>query len=170
MHTDGQMRQYILAKEVVIQEGYTDEIDWQQQVTLSESSEYDFLRDGAWVILSSGMREAVIRKKFPEIEKAFLNFQNATTIVNHSAECKEIALKVFGHEAKINAIVSLASRIAIEGIDSVKTSVEHYGVGYLQSFDFIGPATSHHLAKNLGLNVPKPDRHLCRVAEVTGLE
>ena len=33
---------------------------------------------------------------------------------------------------------------------------------------YIGPVTSYHLAKNLGLHVVKPDRHLMRIAHITG--
>jgi hypothetical protein len=32
----------------------------------------------------------------------------------------------------------------------------------------MGPATSHHLAKNIGLDVVKADRHLLRIAEKAG--
>lgn len=37
---------------------------------------------------------------------------------------------------------------------------------FLQTFDFIGPVTSFHLAKNLGLEVVKLDCHLVRMASV----
>ena len=34
----------------------------------------------------------------------------------------------------------------------------------------MGPVTACHLAKNLGLDVVKPDRHLLRIAAVTGYQ
>ena len=37
------------------------------------------------------------------------------------------------------------------------------GVNYLTTFDQIGPVTAFHLAKNLGLDVVKPDRPLVRM-------
>jgi hypothetical protein len=39
-----------------------------------------------------------------------------------------------------------------------------------QQFPFIGPITSFHLAKNLGLPVAKSDRHLVRLANAVGFE
>ena len=35
---------------------------------------------------------------------------------------------------------------------------------------FMGPATSYHLAKNLGFQVAKPDRHLNRISESNGFK
>jgi hypothetical protein len=47
---------------------------------------------------------------------------------------------------------------------------------YLDTIDsmtglgFIGPKTKYHLARNLGFDVAKPDRWLCRIAEKLGWE
>ena len=38
----------------------------------------------------------------------------------------------------------------------------------LQTFSYIGPVTAYHLAKNIGLAVAKPDRHLKRIASLFG--
>ena len=38
----------------------------------------------------------------------------------------------------------------------------------LKSLPYIGPVTCYHLAKNIGLQVAKPDRHLTRLANHTG--
>ena len=39
---------------------------------------------------------------------------------------------------------------------------------YLESFPFIGPITKFHLAKNIGIDVAKPDRHLSRISKMLG--
>ena len=162
--------QYVGAREVVIASGFDAEVDWQFHVDFSASSEQDFLREGAWVILSSGMRESVVREKFEAISEAFRGFSSAIEIVENYCLCRWNALRTFNHTKKIDAILSMAMRVAVDGFQAVKQSTKHYGVDYLQSFDFIGPATSYHLAKNLGLNVSKPDRHLSRVAEAAGFD
>lgn len=161
---------YVDAKEVIIGEGFESELDWQQGLDFASSQESDFLREAAWVILSSGMREVTIRMKFPEITTAFLGFNNATDIIDNASKCRTDAMELFSHAGKIDAIISMAFRVVIDGFETIKNLTSHYGVKYLQSFDFIGPVTSYHLAKNLGLNVSKPDRHLCRVAEVSGFD
>jgi hypothetical protein len=40
----------------------------------------------------------------------------------------------------------------------------------LQRFPYIGPVTAFHLAKNLGADVGKPDRHLLRMSERLGFD
>jgi len=42
------------------------------------------------------------------------------------------------------------------------------GVWFLQQLPFIGPVTAFHLAKNLGIEAVKPDRHLCRLSKLLG--
>jgi len=37
---------------------------------------------------------------------------------------------------------------------------------YLKSLPWIGDITKYHLARNLGLDVAKPDRHLMRLAKI----
>ncbi len=164
------VERYVDAKEVIIDEGFDYELDWQQELDFTNTQESDFLREAAWVILSSGMREAIIRMKFPEITSAFLGFSNAAVIIDNANKCHADAMESFGHTGKIDAIISLALRVVNDGFETIKNLTSLNGVKYLQSFAFIGPATSYHLAKNLGLNVSKPDRHLCRVAEVSGFD
>lgn len=161
---------YLIAKEAVIEKGFAEEIDWQDEVRFSNVTESDFLREAAWVVLSSGMRETVIRLKFPAISTAFYSWQNARKIVFNSEICRNRALKVFRHQKKIDAIISIAEQILAQGFSVFKMNVQREGVKFIQSFPFMGPATSYHLAKNIGLDVVKPDRHLLRVAATTSFE
>jgi len=161
---------YIKIKEAVIREGFAEEIDWQDNVRLSQVSEGDFLREAAWVVLSSGMREAIVRLKFPAISVAFYFWRSANQIVGNSEQCRARALTVFCHRKKINAIITIAEQICSQGFEIFKTRIESDGVEFIQSLPFMGPATSYHLAKNIGLDMVKPDRHLLRVAAVAGYE
>ena len=52
---------YLTAKERVIEAGFANEIDWQEEVSLEDLDESTFLRESAWVVLSSGFRETVLR-------------------------------------------------------------------------------------------------------------
>ena len=161
---------YVDVKELVISSGFGSEIDWQTDVCLSEINETDFLREGAWAILSAGMRESVVRSKFPALSDAFLDWQSADAIAVHRCQCSRAALQIFRHELKINAIIDLALTICAEDFFSVKQRIIGEGVEYLESFYFIGPITRYHFAKNIGLNVAKPDRHLCRISELFGYD
>ncbi len=161
---------YFGAKEAVIRQGYAHEIDWQDSLCFDDVTETDLLREGAWVILSSGMREAVIVDKFPGISTAFFQWDSAKNIIRHMKSCRRRAMRVFGHAGKIDAIIELAARVARDGFDQVVCRIRHEGPVFLQTFSYLGPATSLHLAKNLGLNVVKPDRHLKRVANAVGFD
>ena len=65
---------YLNAKERVIQAGFADEIDWQEEVSLEDVDEHTFLRECAWVVLSAGFREGILRRRFQDISKAFLEW------------------------------------------------------------------------------------------------
>jgi len=78
------------------------------------------------------------------------------------------ALAVFASPRKIDAILEIVAHVHARGFRQVKTDISVKGVDYLRQLPFMGPATSFHLAKNLGLDVVKPDRHLVRIAEATG--
>lgn len=159
---------YLLMKERVIQAGFFWEIDWQGTRSLSRLAEDEFLAEGAWVILCSGMREAVVKQRYKAISEAFLEWVSADAIAEQRVACEERALRSFRHQPKIRAIGSLCEKVSMWGFDQILQHVELDGITFLQSFDFIGPVTSLHLAKNIGLEVVKPDRHLTRMATAIG--
>ncbi|MCA1600946.1 MAG: hypothetical protein LC776_04655 [Acidobacteria bacterium] len=166
--TEAALRAYFSAKAAVVAAGFSAEIDYHAQLNFDAIQERDFLREAAWVILSSGMRESVIAQKFPGISDAFLNWTSSEEIVAEKACCRTAALAVFRHVPKVEAILEVASIVAIEGFEAVRRNVEKYGPHHLERFGFIGPTTSLHLAKNLGLDFVKPDRHLVRIASALG--
>ncbi len=159
---------YLDAKEFIIRKGYGQEIDWQENLNIQSISETDFLREAAWVILSVGMKESVIRGLFKKFSDAFLNWECAEKINEYNKQCKFEALKVFNNERKINAIIHIAQIVARDSFETVYEKIRNFGTEYLETFPFVGPAASCHLAKNIGLNIAKPDRHLIRVSQACG--
>lgn len=155
---------YLCAKKFVIQQGFGPEIDWQQTRCLDHISESDFLREAAWVVLAGGMRESVIRGCFPRITDAFCNWSSAKEIVASRPLCVTQALLTFNHRKKIAAIADIALHVTQVGFEQLRQALREQTTSYLQCLPFIGPVTSFHLAKNLGLDVVKPDRHLIRLA------
>ncbi len=159
---------YLLAKETVLEAGFAYEIDWQEDRSFDSVSEPDFLREAAWVILSAGMRECVVRRKFLALSQAFLEWESASAITQHKNDCRRAALLCFSHKAKINAILNLVEHVAALSYPEVRRNVVAGGLTYLETFAFIGPVTRYHFAKNLGLDVVKPDRHLMRISAAAG--
>jgi hypothetical protein len=159
---------YLIVKRYLLTSGYDSEIDWQYSVSLHDLNEQIFLRESAWVILCGGFHENIIRKKFPRISKAFFNWKSAIAISQNAAECKEEALRFFNHKLKIDAIISIASYITNVGFPAILSKLFNEGIHFLQQLFFIGPVTSLHLAKNIGIPVAKPDRHLINLAKELG--
>lgn len=155
---------YMDAKQYVINSGFSCEIDWQEELCFEDLDETTFLKEVAWVILSSGMRESVIRKIFEDISNAFLNWFSSSKIYMYRSLCYNQALIHFNNKPKIQAIIDIATYVHEHGFENVRKNIAKDGIVYLIKFPFIGPATSFHLAKNLGLDVAKPDRHLTRIA------
>ncbi len=70
-HTEAALAQaYLYAKKTVLNSPYGIEVldRWREPTQISES---EFLQELAWVILSAGMAETIVRRKFPEISKCF---------------------------------------------------------------------------------------------------
>lgn len=161
---------YLTAKETVIKAGFAAEIDWQEELSLDDLDESTFLRESAWVVLSAGFREAVLRRRFAEVSRAFLHWASADQIIAQRDTCREAAVAAFKNQRKIDAIVGIAERVICEGFSTIQQQIAGRGTAFLQELPFIGPVTACHLAKNLGVVMVKPDRHLTRMAARTGYE
>lgn len=159
---------YLKAKSSVISNGFEDEIIWQENICFSNLDEQCLLKEVAWVILNSGMRERVIRNSFSRLTEIFFNWKCAKLIVDNKDDCFSNSLEVFNHEKKIRAIIHSAELIQNFGVSKIRNMISTEGVNCLQMFPYIGPITSYHLAKNIGIEVAKADRHLQRIANVSG--
>ena len=161
---------YLTARETVVNRGFAAEIDWQESRCLASLSESEFLKEAAWVVLSAGMREAIIRRIFQNFSLAFLNWTSAEAITQNRRICEADAIKIFNHPRKVSAIGAICEKVERAGFVIFRSSIQSKGADFLQELDFIGPITKFHLAKNIGLNVVKPDRHLVRLAKATNFD
>jgi hypothetical protein len=152
------------AQSTVIKSGYGWEIEWQRELKFSGFSESDFLRESAWVILCSGFRESTVRNNFDYISLCFCDWESAKEIIENHVTCILTASAAFRNDRKLSAIIKVAEAVHEEGFLKFKKSIQANPIQKLQELPFIGPITSWHLAKNLGLNVAKNDRHLARMA------
>jgi len=159
---------YNFVKTIVIDEGYESEISWQSNLCFENLDEQCFLRELAWVVLSAGMRERIVRNLFGRISECFFDFESCKIIVKNKDRCYKRSIKYFNSPPKISAIINSASKINKIGFSELKCMIENNPIETLQEFEYIGPTTSYHLAKNLGLDVAKPDRHLVRIAKMEG--
>lgn len=159
---------YQAAKEYVLALGYADEIAWQDSLEFASFTESDLLREASWVILCSGFREAVVRRKFDFISLCFCDWESAAVICKYAEHCEATALSQFANRRKIQAIVGTARLVERVGFKKFKQSVLASPMESLKFLPFMGDITALHLAKNLGFPAAKPDRHLERLASTLG--
>lgn len=139
--------QYLDLKEQLISLGYADEIDWCENVDPLKQTE-NFLFEYIWVVCNSGMKNQIAEVIYKRILQA---------IIDH----KPIS-KVFGHKGKVGAIeYVIKHRVTL--VDKFKNAKDK--LTFLETLPWIGKITKYHLARNLGFNYVKPDRHLQRIAD-----
>lgn len=159
-------RHYVSAKRAVVDHGYIDEITWQASVRVRDVSPTSFLREAAWVVLNTGMRESVIRLKFADLDHIFHGFDPELTWQRRRT-VRAKALGVFRHEAKVDAIIEIAGRVRLLSSEDLRRQLRD-PEPFLTDLPYVGPVTWKHLAKNLGMSISKPDRHLARFTERVG--
>jgi len=161
--TEELVRLYLAAKSVVIERGFAQEIVWQSSVALAEATPTAFVREAAWVVLSAGMSESVVRSRFSRLSGAMYGFDPAALSRNRE-RARVTAIAAFAHERKIDAVLDIAATVYRIGPDGLRAALMNDPEQFLRSLPYIGPVTWRHLAKNLGLPVAKADRHLTRLA------
>jgi len=159
---------YFFAKQYIIKRGYSNEIDWQEQISYDCINEQKFLHEITWVILASGMSDKVVRKIFPLIKQIMFDFQSPKLIYQKRKICYSKAIKIINHPGKVNAIIYVAEYLHKNSFEFVKNKIQNDRIEFIQTFPFMGKSTAFHLAKNIGLDVAKPDRHLVRISNVLG--
>lgn len=156
------------AKDYVESAGLASEVNWQRNTNFEDFTESELLREHAWVALCSGFKESVVRKIFDHMSLCFCDWESAAAIASAGDVCCLTASKVFGNRSKLDGILATAKHLHSVGFLEYKNAVLLDPINCLQQLPFIGPITSWHLAKNLGLDVAKPDRHLFRVSKSLG--
>jgi len=143
--------EYVKIKHEVLERGYLKEIVHYIELKPCTSPDI-FASEAIWVILCSGMKEQIARK----IE------QRVWEAINNGGRIE----LVFGHEGKAKAISYIFNN-RFRLFNSFLTSPNQ--LDFLESLPWIGPRTKYHLAKNLGMDACKPDRHLVRIAGRYGM-
>jgi hypothetical protein len=156
------------ARGAVARSASSGEVAWQRAVRPEHFTETDLLREAAWVILCSGFREATVRRIFGHVSLCFFDWESATEIAEAGANCVAAASAVFNHPRKLSAIVDVARSVERAGFAELKDRIIGEPMVELRRFPYIGEVTAWHLAKNLGFDVAKPDRHLVRLARDHG--
>ena len=145
---------YCDVRDKVIKEGFIEDIHWSESLTAPDSAE-TLAREAIFVICNSGMKWEVARPIFER--------------VMHSLEGFGVICEgVFGHKLKCKAISYIWKNRDRLFAEFVALGDDEARLEWCDALPHIGRITKYHLAKNLGVNVAKPDRHLERLSLASG--
>lgn len=141
---------YLVLKKIIIDRGYSEEIDWIENIKPVDNP-LSFWMEYGYVICNSGMKQQIAEVIWKKICNSIKRGGLAIDVFGHKPKARAIDIMFIGKEA------ALESYLASE-----------YKLDWLESLDWIGPITKYHLAKNLGHDCAKPDRHLVRISGAEG--
>ncbi len=142
---------YLELREAVIEAGYGEEVKWAETVKPCTSATV-FLDEYVWVVLNSGMKNQVAHIIRRRIVAAIEAGRSVRSAFKHPGKSAAIEAMIDHHVPVFAQYLEAEDKLA-----------------FLQSLSWIGPITKYHLAKNLGLDYAKPDRHLERIAGSYGM-
>lgn len=127
--------------------GYSDAIEHSEKAAAPTTGK-QLAAEAIYVICNSGMSNRTALIIFKECMGALKSGRSATT--------------VYGHPGKAAAIdeVWRRRRSLFRDFQATADVIE-----FCAKLPWVGPITKFHLAKNLGIDVAKPDVHLSRLAE-----
>lgn len=144
-------QRFIELKQKVITAGYSDEITWAENIKCRHSS--DFFAEYVWVVCSSGMKNQIAQKIYKRVMAAIIDRVPINTVFKHSGKVKAI-----------NQVLNNLNELYLEYL------MDNDKLTWLEArLPYIGNITKYHLAKNLGIDIAKPDRHLVRIANSYGM-
>lgn len=138
---------YLNLKKQIISFGFQDDITWAEGLEPCKTA-FNFWREFTFVVCNSGMKWEIGSSIYNKIMDAYARGKKARSVFGHAGKAAAI------HEVYENRCRYFIEYLAAD--DKLK---------YCESLPWIGPITKYHLAKNLGMDCCKPDRHLVRQAE-----
>lgn len=139
---------YLSLKEKLLSHGYEKEITWAETVWPPPDS-MTFFCEYAWVVINSGMKNQVAINIWERVKYALSKGCQVFTVFRHPGKSKAIQNAWDNRE-------KLFQEYLLQPAEKK--------LAWLEALPWIGPITKFHLAKNLGMDVCKPDRHLVRIA------
>jgi hypothetical protein len=122
---------------------YKEEVELVTNRRFEEQTMGSFLHQYIFVVLNTGLKSQAADK----IMARFIASHYDLNIIGHSGKRKAIREALASYDNWFLSLKAVDDKLA-----------------FLETLPFIGPITKFHLARNLGFDVAKPDRHLTRLA------
>lgn len=138
---------YHKARDFIIKAGYLWEIEAVENRYFKGMDTINFLDAYIFCVFNVGMKNQIAQKMYDKF---------------YDSGCD---INTIGHPNKKKAIGEALDKSGrwFAGLLNCNTDMER--VEYLDTLPMIGEITKFHLARNLGMDVAKPDRHLVRLME-----
>jgi len=148
---------YNMAQLEVIQQGFADEIEWCRRRRLEDVTAKEFAFQYTFAVLSSsGLRNQTVQKIESRFYEAYKNGENPFDVVKNQRQ-RAALVQGWAHYHEM--------------FEKFKAQPNYYEmINYLETLPQIGPKEKYHLARNLGIDCVKPDRHMERLAETLGFK
>jgi len=141
---------------MVTEKGFEKEILYTRSLDFSKLTPKVFLMEYAYVVISSGMKNQIANKIF---DRFALSpgppgvFSVNVLAVGHKGKQEALKKAVAEYETWYKQLLEAPDKLA-----------------FLETLPWIGSITKYHLARNIGLDFVKPDRHLVRLAAFLGYD
>lgn len=146
---------YRLLQQLITSRGFGDDVTWAESVGECPSAE-EFAREHAFVVCNSGMRAKTACKIFRKVWASLIEGKPLGEVFGHEHKCYSMQY-VYDHREELFAKYK-------EVVANDRTENKDEVIAFLRTLPHIGPTIVFHMAKNMGLNIAKPDRHLLRIA------
>lgn len=144
MTEDKLLAYYQRCKDRVIKAGYGYEIEQVDKRQFNTITPEGFLSQFAFVVLNTGMKNQVAQEMYNRL-------------------CAK-GIDTVNHKQKKLAIMYVQSKYEELFQELQQCNTDEKKIVFLETLPFIGQITKYHLARNLGIDCAKPDRHLVRLA------
>ena len=159
-----------------------EEVERARSLNPASTTCNDFIREYAWVVFVSGFKVSTVRRKIDALQNVFQNW-DCQAILQDRATVRAEAMKIIKNSKKIDAILKAVDFVNRQSWATVKNALlggiirtdtgvyptqqfwDYIDNAYRsRDFAFMGPTNRRYLAKNLGFDLAKNDRHLTRLA------
>lgn len=145
-----------------VAECYETEYEYIRNIKFDEVGPDHFWREYIWCVYVSGFSSKVVARIHPDLMKAYGSYD-----YNVLHDTWNLVSKINRNRAKFNAIIKTAQLINFLGWHTFKSKYL-CNADDIKQLGFMGPVTSMHLARNIGLDAVKPDLHLVRLSNHFG--
>lgn len=165
---------YYLHCLLMCEEVYADMLEHFRALTPDDVDIDHFFREYVWCVYASGFSTRILTDKFPALMECYQDLM-FVALDSQFEEKWERVKDIIGNRAKHDAIHAFMQSLlayAVEHGDSYweKFKEDYFDVKRLTNLPFIGEVNCYHLARNIGIDCVKPDRHLVRLAQHFGFD